>query len=83
MNENGQNSQDRDAARKKLISTVFFAMLGVFGMLGVVVVTFFPERAHAVAPILFLMGGLYLALALEVHEGTVKFYPRKRGKTLR
>lgn len=83
MNKNGLDSQDRNAARKKLISTAFFAMLGVFGMIGVVVVTFFPERAHAVAPILFLMGGLYLVLALEVHEGSVKFYPRKRAKTLR
>ena len=63
---------------KRRRTVVTFAVLSALGFLALVVVTWFPERSHALGALILLMAGGYLSLAVEAHEGTLKFFPRKR-----
>jgi len=80
MQGEGHESNGHDTGGRKLTAVVFFAVLGVMGFFALIVAMLFPERVHAVSPIFFLMSGMYLALAVEVHEGALKFFPRRRNK---
>ncbi|WP_434716355.1 hypothetical protein [Paraburkholderia sp. A3RO-2L] len=63
--------------KRKTRTVVMLGCLSVLGLLALVVIVFYPQRVHAVAPIVFLMAGYLGAMAIGVHDGEIKIFPRR------
>lgn len=64
--------------KRKTRTVVMLACLSALGLLALVVIEFFPRHVHAVAPIVFLMAGYLAVMAIGVHDGEIKIFPRQK-----